>query len=321
MRALVTGASGFVGRHLVRRLLQEDWTVVAFDCRPTEAAGIASAVAADILDRDALARAAKGADVVFHLAAAVGSAVTDPGEFRRVNVLGTEAVLDAAMAADVRRFVHVSSAGVYGAVPRDDIADEGYRTAPVTRYDVTKLEGERAALKGAAEGMDVTAARPGWAYGPGDRRTFKLIREIAAGRFMLVAKGRGRQTPVFVEDLVGGLLACAEKGRRGEVYNIAGSEILAVGDMAGTIARATGARERWRNLPRFPALAAAVLLEATFGLVRKEAPLNRGKLAFFLNSKPLSIDKARRELSWSPEVDFASGLRRTIAWYKAEGWL
>ena len=123
MRAFVTGASGFIGSHLVRGLKAGSWDVRAFVHKTplAEIPGVAS-VSGDIRDSAALETAMVGADVVFHLAAAVGSIVTDPHSFREVNVGGTEAVLAAARRTGVGRVVHFSSIGVLGAVKPGDTA-------------------------------------------------------------------------------------------------------------------------------------------------------------------------------------------------------
>ncbi len=131
MLALVTGASGFIGGHLTRVLKNSGWDVRAFVHRtPLPAMNGVAVVSGDILDEAALEAGMAGVDVVFHLAAAVGSAVTDPRAFRQVNVGGSEAVLAAARRAGVGRVVHFSSIAVLGAVKAGDTADEEYPRRP-----------------------------------------------------------------------------------------------------------------------------------------------------------------------------------------------
>jgi dihydroflavonol-4-reductase len=319
--AFVTGGTGFVGRHLVRTLAGRGWKVRVLVHRKElpQQEGVA-AISGDIRDATALKSGCAGADTVFHLAAAVGSAVTDRSAFREVNARGTEAVLDAARKTGVRRVVHVSSAGVLGAVEPGVIADETHPPQPRNLYDRTKWEAEQAARRAAEGGADVVIVRPGWVYGPGDRRTFKLIKAVDDGRFFLLAGTKGRQTPVYVEDLVAGLLQSAEKGRKGELYHLAG-EVMPVEEMVAAIAAACGRRVPRFRLPKTPTVMAAAALEAIFGLFNKEAPLNRGKLSFFLHPKALSSEKARREIGFSPRREFAEGMRLTVAWYRENGWL
>jgi nucleoside-diphosphate-sugar epimerase len=322
MLAFITGASGFIGSHLVRVLRENGWDVRAFVHKTPLAAmlGVAS-VTGNILDAAALEMAMAGVDVVFHLAAAVGSVVTDPHMFREVNVGGTEAVLAAARKAGVGRVVHFSSIGVLGAVKVGDTADEEYPPAPRTLYDKTKFAAEEAARLAAAKGLDIVIIRPGWTYGPGDRRTFKFIRAICRRRFALIAGAPGRQTPVYIDDLTAGTLLAAQKGRPGAVYHLAGDEILTPEEMTRIVAAACGVAGPKLRLPKWFAQAAAFSLEKTFGLVKKETPLNRGKLSFFLDPKAMSSARAKKELGYAPLTDFHTGTTRAVAWYRENGWL
>ncbi len=322
MRAFVTGGSGFIGGHLIASLLGRGFEVKVLAHRsPLPAMNKLEAVPGDICDRERLKRALEGVDILFHLASALGSSVIGPAEFRRINVEGTESIFEAARRNGVSRVIHVSSAGVFGAVTRGEVVAESSAPEPITIYDRTKLEGEQMAVGFAKEGMDVVVLRPGWAYGPGDRRTFKLIKAVCTGRFIMVTKGRGMQTPIYIDDLVDGIHLAAEKGNGGDIYHLAGGEILTVGDMVRTISWACGKKTSRLFIPLLPARLAAMFLEAAYAPWRKEAPFNRSKLSFFIHSKPLSIEKARSELGFAPGVDFRSGVTRTVAWYRNQGWL
>ncbi len=322
MRAFVTGGSGFIGGHLIETLLHRGFEVRALvHRRPLQTEDRVETVKGDICDQEVLGQAMRGIDVLFHLASALGASTIGEKEFRRINALGTECILQAARSAGVGRVIHLSSAGVFGAVRKGDIAAEAYPPKPITVYDVTKLEGEEVALRFAQEGSDVVVVRPGWAYGPGDRRTFKLIKSICRGRFIMATRGSGLQTPVYIDDLTRGILLAGEKGRKAEVYHLAGGEIMSVRKMAEEIAAACGRRLPRVYLPALPARLTAFLLDKSFTPLRREPPLSRSKLSFFLHSKPLSIDKARRELGYAPEVEFSGGMARAVAWYRSQGWL
>jgi len=322
MKAFVTGASGFIGCHLVRALKAAGWEVrvLVHEASFAELPGIET-VSGDILNRPALEKALLGIDVVFHLAAAVGSLVTDPQVFRKVNVTGTEIVLAAAQRAKVKRVIHFSSIGVLGVVKAGDIAAEDYPPAPQTLYDKTKFAAEAAAHHAAANGLDVVIVRPGWVYGPGDRRTFKFISAIRKGRFALIAGAPGRQTPVYIDDLVDGVLLAAAKGKAGAVYHLAGNEILTAEEMARIVASACGVAVPRLKLPRGLARVAAFFLEKAFALVKREAFLNRAKLSFFLDPKAMTSARAKQEIAYAPKMDFRTGCAKTVAWYQKNGWL
>jgi len=116
-------------------------------------------------------------------------------------------------------------------------------------------------------------------------------------------------------------MLCAERGRAGEIYNIAGKDALPVRQMAETIAAASGKRLPRFHLPMGPTRVAGAVLGKLFGLFGREAPLNPSRLAFFVHSKGLNIDKARAELGFEPKVDFTEGMTRAMAWYREAGWI
>jgi len=322
MRALVTGASGFIGSHLVRALQAYGWNVLALAHKnPLEEMPGLESVSGDIRDETMLSGAMAGVDVVFHLAAAVGSVITDPNAFREININGTNAVLAAARKAGVGRLLHFSTIGVLGAVKAGEIAAEDYPPAPRTLYDKTKFAAEKAAHLAAANGLDVVIVRPGWVYGPGDRRTFKFIRAVCRGKFALIAGAPGRQTPVYIDDLVAGTLLVAAKGRCGAIYHLAGNEILSAEEMALAVALACKVPAPRLKLPKGPTILAAFILEKLFALAKKETFLNRGKLSFFLDPKAMSSDRAKKELGYAPAMEFQAGIAVAVAWYRENGWL
>jgi len=322
MRAFLTGASGFIGTHLVDYLLEKNWQVRALlHQSKIHRQEEIEVLRGDVRDFQALREAFEETDVLFHLAASLGSALISEDEFYQINDHGTRNILKAAQAKNVKRIVHLSSAGVLGLVKKNEIASEDYPLNPMSIYDKSKLEGEKVALRMAQEGMNIVVIRPGWVYGPGDRRTFKLIKSIANKKFALVTKGETWQTPIYIQDLLEGILLCAEKGRRGEIYHLSGGDVLRVREIVEIIASATGRKIFPFTLPLFPVRLAAWSLEKIFILFRKEAPLNRAKLSFFIHPKPLSIKKAEKELGFAPQKNFKDGMALTVAWYRENNWL
>jgi nucleoside-diphosphate-sugar epimerase len=322
MRAFVTGASGFIGSHLVSELLRRKWEVtVLLHNRFLSEQEKVRVIRGDIRDRSILKEALQGTDVLFHLAAALAASIIKKREFFRINVEGTENVMRAAQETGVERIIHFGSAGVLGSVKKNQPVGEDHPPHPLDIYDRTKLDGERSALRLAREGMDIVVVRPGWAYGPGDRRTFKLIKAVAKKRFLLVTKGKARHTPVYIQDLIEGVLLCVEKARGGEIYHLAGDEVLSVRDMVSTIAESAHSRIPSLTLPLLPVRIAAWLMEKSFSFIKREPPLSRGKLGFFIHPKPLSIKKAKNELGYNPQTDFQTGMHTTVAWYRDHDWL
>ncbi len=322
MNVFVSGASGFIGRHLVHHLMIKGESVRCLVHREDIPGHLdCDTVRGDIIDYASVKSAIKGSDHLFHLAAALGSTSTRRKNLFKVNAFGTENVLKAAREEGVEKIIHFSSAGVLGRVPEGEKASEDYPLRPQTHYDWSKSEGERIARLMALDGMNIVVVRPSWVYGPADKRTFKLIQAIMRRRFIRVTRGETAQTPVFIEDLIRGVLLCAEKGRGGEIYHLAGGETLSVKAMVETIAESVDRRIPRPWLPKIPAHAAAWAADKVFPLFGKEAPLSREKLAFFLHPKPLSIQKSEEELGFSPTVNFKQGMTRSVSWYKEHGWL
>lgn len=321
---LVTGGSGFIGRQLCRQLLAEGCRVRVL-CRdgagPGNLPGAVEIARGDVTEPASLPAAVKGADTVFHLASALGATPFGPGGFFAVNAQGTEHVLAAAGEAGVRRVVHCSSVGVLGSIPGPPAAEDA-PLAPEDDYERSKARGEQIARAHADAGLPVVVVRPGWAYGPGDRRTFKLIRAIAKRRFFFVGDGSTREHPVYIDDLATGMARCrTAELARGEVLTLAGEQIVSIEELCAAIARALGVPLSRLHLPKEPLRTVAGLLEMAFKAAGREAPLTRAKVDFFLKHRAYDIGKAKRLLGFAPRVPIEEGLPRAIAWYRAHGWL
>lgn len=320
---LVTGGTGFIGRHLCRRLLAEGCRVRVL-CRCADLGDLAGRVEAatgDVTRPETLPAALAGADAVFHLASALGATPFGPQGFQAVNAGGTRNLLAAAGAAGVRRIVHCSSVGVLGGV-RGGPATEDAPLRPEDDYERSKAEGERIARREAAAGLPVVIVRPGWAYGPGDRRTFKLFRAIARRRFFFVGDGSTRTHPVFIDDLVAALALCRSAALApGEVLTLAGDEIVTVEELCRRIAAALGVPLTRIHVPPEPLRTLAGALEALFKAAGREAPLTRAKVDFFLKDRAYDTTKARRLLGFAPRVRLEEGLALAVAWYRSRGWL
>ena len=126
---------------------------------------------------------------------------------------------------------------------------------------------------------------------------------------------------MYIDDLVQGILLCAEKAEAGQIYHLAGEEALTVKEIIDIIAHTAGVKYIQFPLPTFALKVAAWKLEKAFLLLGREAPLTRGKLAFFIHPKPLSIQKAKTELGYVSHWDFKTGIEAAIDWYRKSGWL
>ena len=304
MKALVTGASGFIGTHVVAALAAAGHEVRAFDRRaPAEVPAGVETVAGDVRDADALARAAQGCDAVFHLAALYSYARAHARAMQAVNVEGTRAVLDAAARSGVRRVVHTSSCATCGPVAGRAAteADEPPGWELAVPYKRTKLEGERLALDAARDGLDVVVVNPTTPVGPGDRRptpTGKMVADVARGRARAYLSGAALNV-VAVEDVAAGHLRAFEHGRSGERY-LLGGENLSLREVFAIVARAAGRRPPRIGVPWALAHGAARVGDAALPLVGREPSLlvlDEVRLARL----PMTFDdaRARRELGYA----------------------
>jgi nucleoside-diphosphate-sugar epimerase len=314
---VVTGAAGFIGAHLARRLAAVGHEVRALDVRalPLETAGQrVRSLAVDVRDRAAVAAAARGAEVVFHLASVHLEVHAGEREFEEVNVAAAEGVVDACAEGGVRRLVHCSSVGIFGDVEGPPAGEDAPKR-PMTAYERTKLAGEEAVLlRAAGRGVDVVVVRPAWVYGPGCGRTRKLLSSVRRGRFFYVGNGSNLRHPVFIEEMIDAFLLAADAPRAasGRTYIIGGPRAVTLRELVATCARELGVREPRLRVPVGLARGLGLGAECAFRLVGKEPPFSRRSLAFFLNNNAFDTSAAERDLGFRPRIDLPEGIRRTL---------
>lgn len=316
MKTFVTGAAGFLGAHLCRRLASDGHEVVALDVqgRPaTLAVDGVRYVQADLRAPDRWSAELHGVTTVFHLASVHLQVNAGEEAYRAVNVHAAVALAERCHAAGVERLVHTSTVGIYGHV-RHPPADEDAPRNPTNMYERTKLEGE-VALVGVAErlGLDLRVIRPAWIYGPGCPRTAKLMRSLRTRRFFFVGAGANRRHPVYVDDVVDALLAASTAplgGRRDHI--VAGPSAMTLRELVDQCADATGAPRPRLRIPRALALLLGRGAEIGGRVLGINPPFSRRSLAFFENDNAFDCGAARRDLGFTPRVDFADGVQRTL---------
>ena len=286
-----------------------------------DAAGIEPFIGA-LEDRTALVRAVSGIDVVYHIAAVYRQAGVTASTYRVVNATAVGELIAAAADAGVRRLVHCSTVGVHGDIEHPP-ADEDAPLKPGDIYQVTKLEGERAAHEGARRtGLPVTIARPSGIYGPGDRRLLKLFRGVARRRFVVLGSGDIFYHLTYIDDLVEGFRLCGEvPAAANRTYILAGGEVTTLNELITLIAREAGVEPpRWR-LPVWPFWLAGAACEAVCAPFGLEPPIYRRRVDFFTKSRAFDITRARTELGYNPRTGLREGIHKTLEWYRTQGWL
>jgi dihydroflavonol-4-reductase len=326
LRVLVTGATGFTGGHLARALRTRGEEVRALVRDPARAGNLEAAgielVRGDLLDPASVDAAARGVDVIYHIAAIYRQAGLRDDLYRAVNADGVRTVVEAAARGGAQRVVHCSTVGVHGDIERPP-ASEDAPLRPGDIYQVTKLEGERAAREASQRtGVEVVVARPSGIYGPGDRRLLKLFGGVARRRFVILGSGRIFYHLTHIDDLVAGFQLCAAVPQAaGRAYILAGPEVTTLDELAALIAGEAGVPPPRLHLPVWPFWIAGAACEAVCAPFGLEPPLYRRRVDFFTKSRAFDISRARRELGFDPQVGLREGIRRTLAWYRAAGWL
>ncbi|HEY8430198.1 MAG TPA: NAD-dependent epimerase/dehydratase family protein [Sandaracinaceae bacterium] len=331
MRALVTGANGFVGQHLVRALAARGDEVVALDLSPWRGGDLANvrSVAADVRDADAVARAVAGADVVFHAASRIQTRTTGADEVFDVNVRGTRNLMTACRANGVSRFVYVSSASV---VYDGRDVENGEESLPYPSrfhapYAKTKAQAEEEVLAANDASLATVALRPHIIFGPGDTLFFPaIVSRAKSGRLRAyVGDATKKSDFTYVGNVVDGLIAAGdalEPGGKlaGQAYFITNGEPLPFWEFVGRMLDGLGMpRPRWR-VPFPIAYGAAAMreaLDAMRGIATTEESLTRFTIRYFTTHHYFSIAKAARDFGYEPRVSIDEGIARTVAAWKA----
>jgi dihydroflavonol-4-reductase len=326
VRALVTGATGFTGRHLARGLAARGDQVRAL-VRDVAAAGDLAALGIELAEGDlrlpaSLAAPCAGVDVVYHIAAIYRQAGVPADVYRAVNATAVGRLVEAAADAGVARVVHCSTVGVHGDIKHPP-ANEEAPLDPGDIYQETKLEGEQQAREaGARRGIEVTIVRPTGIYGPGDRRLLKLFRGVARRRFPILGSGEIYYHLTYIDDLVGGFRLCGEHpAAANRTYILAGADVTTLNQLVGIVAEVAGVPPPRLHLPVWPFWIAGAVCETVCAPLHIEPPIYRRRVDFYTKSRAFDITRARREIGYEPAVGLREGITRTLNWYRDHGWL
>lgn len=327
-RVFVTGATGLLGGGLCRRLLDEGAHVVGL-ARSAERAKELAARGATIVEGDlsrpveGLAAAMRVCSLVLHCAGVMGPEFGKPRSyFRTVNVEGTRRIADAALSANVERFVYVSTAWVYGFDAARGTDETSSRHPSGDPYCDTKLETEDLVRSLVSErGLPAVIVQPTEVYGPGDRSwTLMPVRMIKAGRMMLPDGGKGVIQPIFVDDAVEGILAAGRRGRVGEAYLLSGPETVTCSEFFGHYSAMAG-KGRPPSVPPLVAEGLAVLSTGLSRVTGKPPLLTRTVVRGTCLQASYDGRKARRELGFEATTDLATGMAAVRQWLEETGEL
>ncbi|MEJ2058335.1 MAG: NAD-dependent epimerase/dehydratase family protein [Desulfofustis sp.] len=327
MKILVTGGTGFTGKALVRRLLDDGHQVVALDFQEglkTEELRDwgAEVVIGTVTDKEVVDRCMQGVEIVHHLAAAFRQLNVPNSYYWDVNVQGTKNVLEAALRESVKKFVYCSTCGVHGNVENPP----GNEDSPINAadyYQQTKYEAEPIVKEYQHKGLETTILRPAAIYGPGDpERFFMIFKRVSKGMFPMFGNGKTLYHPLYIDHLVDAHVLAQEQGKGvGEAYLIADEHYLEIETLVRQTAMALDVDVKIPHFPIAPVIIVGHICEKVCKPFKITPPIFPRRVDWYRQNRAFSIDKAKRDLGYSPNVTIDEGLRRTAAWYRQEGYL
>lgn len=314
MTALVTGATGFVGRNLVASLAKRNEKVRALYRDPVKAqlylSNNVEAFHGDACDAALLRLAVDGADTIYHCAAAHSSSRAD--EIRHTNLRSVEVLLDAVRNSDSKaRVVLMSSINVLGDRSFSQCTEDMHRRQTGELHVNLKIAAEELAERSMRDGLDIVILRPGLIYGAGDPHLTKMAHAIYHGKFMYLGSRHNIVPLVHISDMVEAMvLAGRVPAARNRVYHITDGSNTTISELVALIVGTLQCAEPRRVLPAVvPRLANAVC--GTFG---RNGPVSASALRFLGTSRHVDIERARRDLGFVPKVAVAQGIAESATW-------
>jgi nucleoside-diphosphate-sugar epimerase len=320
----VTGATGFLGEHLVKRLIKAGNEVIVLARNPNAVQNLPKEITlykGDIGSVEHLKKGMDGVEKVFHMAALAKPWDKDKTAFHKINIEGTENVLKAAQAIGAQKVVLTSTAGVLGYSVNGEQIDEqrAYDFPLATDYEKTKRESELLAKSFASENFQVSIVNPTRVYGPGvlsqSNSTTKMIVQFSKGKWRIVpGNGEGVGNYVFVEDVVEGHILAMEKGRNGERY-ILGGENASFNELFAELRLQTGQTQQLFNLPLGLMLGVSGTMQFMADSFGVKPLITPPFIRKYSQKAFLSTQKAEQELGYKP-LNLKEGIAKTLAWAK-----
>ncbi|RJQ50943.1 MAG: NAD-dependent epimerase/dehydratase family protein [Nitrospiraceae bacterium] len=324
MKALVTGATGFIGSHLAEALLKRGYEVSCLVRKTSNPAWLdaldVKRVGGDCSDKSSLLDCVKGQDYVFHLAGLTKAVCKE--RFYSINAKGTANLIEAVAENNpgIKRFVYLSSLSAFGPQTGGRLPKEDEIPHPVSDYGKSKLEGENAVFRHAGR-IPATVLRPSVVYGPRDREFFWFFRIIERG--LIPYWGDGHTSLIYVDDLVNAIiLAACSNGAAGKTYFISDGELHSNAEIIKEIASSLDVKAVRIRLPKSFLRIIGYFSDRISKMVGKNTIVNRDKIKEIMYPEWVcDISKARSEFCFKPGVDMKKGIKWTADWYRIHKWL
>ena len=327
MKVLVTGGTGFTGKALVKRLIEQGHEVIALDYKEglktdeLRSWGV-KVVIGSVVDKEIVEQCMDGVDLVQHLAAAFRELNVPDSYYTEVNVDGTRNVLEAAYKHKVKKFIYCSTCGVHGNIDNPP-AGEDAPIQPADYYQRTKYEAEPIVNEYFKKGLKTVIIRPAAIYGPGDPERFLMIfRRVSTGTFPMFGDGKTLYHPVYIDNLIDAhLLAMEDVKGDGETYLIADEEYFEIEELVKRVALALNVDLKIKHYPITPSIIAGYVCEKVCKPFHIAPPIFPRRVDWYRQNRAFKIDKAKRELGYQSRIGIDEGLKRTAEWYKQEGFI
>ena len=317
MQVLLTGASGFVGGHVLEALLAHGHRVRAL-CheKPVDKPEV-ECVWGDLARRDDLEAATRGMNAVVHCAALLDP-IADEAAAERINHRASVELRAAAASAGARSFVFMSSMAAIGFHPDVGLLTPDARCRPTTLYGKSKLAAERALAAQPDDAVRTLILRPPTVYGPGETRNFlALVRAVDSGFFPVPGSGQNRMSLCWANTLAEAVAYSLEHDAARGVIHLANEPVASFREIAHTIARALDRRLFPLPFPLPVAKLAALACELVFPVLGRKPPLSRARLRTITADAALDT-RATSALGFDLDVNLSATVTETIAWYRSE---
>lgn len=326
MNFLITGATGYIGKHILMRLLAE-----GHFCRclvrknsivePLKNLSQVELFYGDIAQKDTLTGVCKGIDIVINSAGILAKWNSLIDDLRPVNTNGILNLSEEFIKNKVEYIIHLSAGGVTGPV-KGPPADETYICHPVTPYEKTKWDGEKnALLLFEKHNLPIVVVRPTFTYGPGDPHKLELFRSVKKGRFAFVGSGKSTNHPVYIDDLVTGIILLLEKRITGETFIIGGPRPVAKKEFIHVIAQELGVKDNFVHMPRWAASWGAWGMLLLAKVLNIHPILTPSRVSMMADNWGYSINKAKEQLGYNPKFDLKTGVKNTVQSYLDLQWI
>lgn len=324
---LVTGATGFTGIVLTRKLVDAGLKVSAIARNTSNLEPLKDLpikwFRGEVFAEAAMCEALQGQEYVFHVAAAFREAKSTEQDYWNVHVKSTQIIANEVLKnPNFKRLVHVSTFGVHGHIANPPATEE-YPFGPGDEYQRTKLEAElwlNAFAK--KNNLNYTIIRPAAIYGPGDRRLLKLFKMATGSYFPLLGNGKCMYHLVHVDDLTNTfIIAATHPAAQGETFVSGGDEAIPIAEIAGIIASHFKVKTKVLRLPIGPFFLLADLCELICKPLKIEPPIYRRRVAFYSKDRHFDVSKMRNVLGYQPKYSNREGLIETADWYVQQGWM